>query len=169
MLITSELLRRKNACSDQVLLFEEEYPCGLVLPYGKPVECCARLTEAAVRGLDAWWVWRLLPDEGPGSKRAYALWCAQQVPHPSIDPRVKRCLDAVTRRVQDPESVSDQELRLARSDAAAAYDSVTATVYDSVTAAVYDSAAAATAYADARQVIYDAQLACLGDLLSQTE
>ena len=98
MRITAALLRRHGACADQVAEFQRLWPRG-----AEPT--VEALAQAAGRGLDPWWLWRLLPAEGPGSQRAYALWCAEQVAHLVTDPRVAACLEVVRRRVEDPQSV----------------------------------------------------------------
>lgn len=101
MLITTELLKKHNAHINQVALFASLYPDGL-----EP--SVAMLSEAAAAGLNVWWTWHLLPAEGPGSQRAYALWCAEQVAHLSDDQRVHDCL-AVVRRMVAGEPVSETE------------------------------------------------------------
>jgi hypothetical protein len=164
MKITTALLRQHNACNDgspgQVDLFEELYPNGLIPDV-------ASLSEAAAAGLDVWWAWHLLPEEGPGSQRAYALWCAEQVEHLTDDPRVHDCLAVVRRRVQTPNSVSDRDLEAARE---AARDAAGAAAW----AAAWEAEAAAGAAAWAAReaagaAARDAQLACLAGMLEEGE
>jgi hypothetical protein len=103
MRITKELLAKHDACRDQLKIFCREYPAGLI-------PTVANLSEAAALGLDVWWAACLLPAEGPGSQRAYALWCAQQVAHLCSDGRVAECLEIVSRRVADPTAVDGARL-----------------------------------------------------------
>jgi len=112
MKITPALLRQHNACSEQVEEFSALYPHGTE-PTVEAMFVCA------AEGLDALWCLCLLPPEGPGSRRAFALWCAEQVSDLSADPRVAECLAVVRRRVENPDSVSDFELSEAARVAAA--------------------------------------------------
>ncbi len=128
MRITAELLRRHGACKEQCATVATLWPDGAV-------PTIDALTEAAANGLDPWWLWRLLPAEGPGSRRAYALWCAEQVAHLCSAPRVAQCMAVVRRRVESPGSVTDDELRRARSCAA---DAASAAAYAYACAAVAD-------------------------------
>ena len=112
MKITPALLRQHNACSEQVEEFSALYPHGTE-PTVEAMFVCA------AEGLDALWCLCLLPPEGPGSRRAFALWCAEQVSDLSADPRVAECLAVVRRRVENPDSVSDFELSEAARAAAA--------------------------------------------------
>ena len=154
MRITTDVLRAANACEEQRDLFAELYPDGLE----PTVEW---LSEAAAHGLDVWWCWHLLPAEGPGSQRAYALWCAEQVAHLCSDRRVAKCLAVVRRRVARPASVSDAER-------AAAGDAARAAAGAAAWAAAW-AAAGAAAWAAARAAAGDAQLAALSALLLETE
>lgn len=57
------------------------------------------------------------------------LWCAEQIIHLGEDNRVDDCLAVVLRRVESPNSVSDDELAAAMAAAmAAAWDVVMAAV-----------------------------------------
>ena len=156
MLITAELLEQHGVCAEQVAAVRLLWPNG-----AEPtVEV---LAEAAAEGLDPWWLWHLLPAEGPGSRRAYALWCAEQVAHLSGDARVGDCLAVVRRRVNDPGSVSNADLDAARDAArAAAWDAA----WDAARAAAWDAArdaARAAARAAARDAAWDAARAAARD------
>ena len=146
MKITYDLLVAHGACEDQRDQFRALHPTGVE----PTVEA---LSELAAHDLDAWWLWNVLPAEGPGSQRAYALWCAEQVAHLCGDPRVEQCLEAVRRRVANPGGVTDAEL-------AAAGDAARAAAW----AAAWAAARAAAGDA-ARAAAGDAQLACLSALL----
>mgnify|MGYP006957755682 CR=1 FL=1 len=103
MRITPRLLAGRSACGSQLREFTRLYPDGVE----PTVEV---LTELASRDLDVLWLARLLPIEGPGSSRSFALWCAQQVAHLCTDSRVSACLGVIARRVADPASISDADL-----------------------------------------------------------
>lgn len=169
MRITAALLRRHGACAEQVAVVKKLWPHG-AQPTVKV------LTEAAAEGLDPWWLWNLLPAEGPGSQRAYALWCAEQVAHLCADARVAECLTVVRRRVEDPASVSDGELEavaLAAGNVAGASGDTGAVALAVALAAgsvARDTGAVALAVARAaRDTTGEAQIACLSDLLMQAE
>ena len=187
MRITIERLKAVKACEPQVNLFAEVYPDGV-----EPT--VENLFDAASHGLDPWWTYNLLPDEGPGSKRAYALWCAEQVAYLTNDPRVAECLSVVRRRVEHPESVSDTELVAAGTAAgdvafaAAASRAARATAWAAAKAAdaaagwtssntawvVWAAADAATITAcdapyNAAAAAKEAQLTCLSQLLLEAE
>jgi len=130
MKITHALLVAHGACRDQAEQFLADYPDGL-LPTVEALTC------AAAAGLDVWWAVRLLPAEGPGSARAYALWCAQQVAHLCPDSRVAECLAVVARRVEAPDSASDADLDAA---GAAAWDAARAAAWDAAWDAARDAA-----------------------------
>ena len=106
MKITPALLRKHGACSEQVEEFAALYPHGTEPTVEEMFTCAAE-------GLDVLWCLRLLPLEGPGSQRAFSLWCAEQVAHLSDDPRVAECLAVVRTRVLDPASVTDNVLAAA--------------------------------------------------------
>jgi len=106
MKITPALLRKHGACSEQVEEFTALYPRGTEPTVDTMFACAAA-------GLDIFWCLCLLPLEGPGSRRAFALWCAEQIAHLSDDPRVTECLAVVRRRVLDPASVTDNVLAAA--------------------------------------------------------
>ena len=115
MKITADLLAARGACVDQVAEVRRLWPRG-----AEPTD--EDLTQAEAHGLNWLWLVCLLPAEGPGSQRAFALWCAEQVAHLADDQRVADCLDVVRRRVADPSSVSDVELAAAWAAAWAAGD-----------------------------------------------
>jgi hypothetical protein len=52
----------------------------------------------------------LLSPEGPRSKRAFALFCAERVAHLITDPRVVECLAVIRQKVTNPESVTKRKL-----------------------------------------------------------
>jgi hypothetical protein len=113
MRITAALLRRHRACRDQVKLFAKTYPRGLTVTVENSF-------EAASAGLDVLWAVNLLPAEGPGSRREFVLWCADQVAHLTKDKRVHDCLAVVRQRVDALTSVSDRDLVAAGAAAEAA-------------------------------------------------
>ena len=168
MKITADLLMMHDACYEQVAEVRLLWPDGV-----EPT--IDVLAEAAVEGLDPWWLWHLLPAEGPGSRRAYALWCAKQVAHLSGDQRVAQCLAVVRRRVEDPSGVSDEELHAYADAAAYAAYADDAAYADAADAAAACAACAAYAYADAYAAdaayadMRGAQLACLSQLLCEVE
>jgi len=89
----------------------------------------------------------LLPNEGQQSKRAFALFCAERVKHLNADPRVEECLAVVRRKVANPESVTNAELKRASaaSSAYAAASSAVSAAASAVSAAASASSAAAFA------------------------
>jgi hypothetical protein len=152
MRITAELLTKHAACMEQLKIFKREWTNGC-----QPT--VENMSLGAALGLDVWWLCNLLPKEGPGSQRAYALWCAKQVEHLMKDDRSTQCLQIVERRVVAPESVSDNEL-------SAAKDAAWAAARDAAWAAA-SAAARAAAWDAARDAARDAQLACLSQLLME--
>ena len=134
MRLTYDLLVKHDACIMQRDAFRVIYPNGC-----EPT--VETLTLLAAEGLDSWWLWNVLPDDGPGSKRAYALWCAEEVAHLNTDPRVAQCLAVVRRRVEHPEAVSQEEMAAAW---AAAWDAATsaawAAAWDAARDAAWDAA-----------------------------
>ena len=143
MKITHELLSKLEPSCSQFVQFCELWPNG-----AEPTE--ENLLQVWGMRLDIFHLVRLLPREGQGSRRAFALWCAQQVVHLTDDQRVHNCLAVVERRVQDPDSVSDEELwRAATAARAAAYAA------DTAADAVYYAADAA---ADAKRICADFKL-----------
>ena len=165
MRITIERLKAVHVCEPQVKLFSEVYPDGV----DPTVE---NLFDAVSHGLDAWWTYNLLPNEGPGSKRAYALWCAEQVAHLNTDERVASCLAVVRRRVEDPVSVSDSELAAAAYAARSAAGSAAVAAGDAAWAAMISSAvgdAAGDAVVAAWDAEREAQLVCLSQMLLEAE
>jgi len=84
--------------------------------------------------------------EGPRSKRAFALFCVARVAHLNRHPIIVECLDVVRRRVADPASVTDIELKRV-SAAIDAFDLSTAT--SAAIAVAYAAAYAADPDADA--------------------
>ena len=114
MRLTYELLKAQTppACDEQANEFQRLFPDGCE----PTVENLTFLAnhEHADRGLlDVTWLVRLLPKEGPGSMRAFALWCAEQVAYLCDDQRVRDCIEVVRRRVDVPGSCTDQELAAA--------------------------------------------------------
>ena len=170
--ITVSTLRAVGACTDQAALFAHLYPRGIT----PTVE---HFAEAAAQGLDVWWAYHLLPAEGPGSQRAYALWCAEQVAHLSVDRRVAECLAVVLRCVENPVAVTDQMLAAAgpaRAAAWAAVGAARAAAWAAVGAAEDVAGAAARAAvwaaeeaagAAAWDAARAAQMACLAQLLAE--
>lgn len=100
MKITKDLLLWHEACGWQVARFSELYPDG-----AEPTVDV--VFDIAAEGLDAWWLWRLLPAEGPGSRREYTLWCAEQVEELMPESVRRDVLPVIRQRVSDPASVSD--------------------------------------------------------------
>jgi len=91
----------------------------------------------------------LLSSEGPRSKRAFALFCVERIAHLNTDPRVAKCLAIVRRRVADPASVTDIELKRASDAAYTACAAATAAATAAVAAAAAATAAASYAAAAA--------------------
>jgi hypothetical protein len=187
MKITKERLQAAHACAGQLAEWAHLWPNG----HEPTIE---NLTITAAHGIDAWWMVHLLPPEGPGSRRAYALWCAERVVYLSIDPRVAECLAVVARRVADPSSITDKELEAAEAAveaaawaaveaaAGAARAAVEAAAEAAAEAAVEAARAAAEAAAEAAVEAAEAaveaaawaaeqqaQLACLAQLLMEAE
>jgi len=100
----------------------------------------------------------LLSSEGPRSKRAFALFCAERVAHLNTVPRVAKRLAIVRRRVADPASVTDIELERA-SDAA----------YAACAAAAAACAAAAADCAAVSHAATDAAVAVATDAASAAD
>jgi hypothetical protein len=163
---TYKLLRQHNACTPQADEFRALFPRGC-----KPtVDNLMFLAnhEYAENGhvggpLDVLWLARLLPKEGPGSMRAFALWCAEQVAHLNTDERVVNCLAVVRRRVDAPGSCTDEGLAAAGD---AAWAAARAAAGDAAGAAAGDAARDAAGDA-ARDAARDAQIACLSQLLME--
>ena len=142
MKITVSRLKSINACSNQVREFIRLWPSGCY----PTVE---NMMVAAAHGLDVFWLLELLPKEGPGSRRAFALWCSEQVEHMMADERSRACMDMLRRRVADPESVSEEER---------------AATWDAAMAAAWAAARAADWNAD-WAAAWAAQITCLSQLL----
>jgi len=119
MKLTYELLVQHNACVPQRDEFRRLFPDGCE-PTIDTLLYLSSCEYEPCRTLDPWWLYNVLPDEGPGSKRAYALWCAEQVAYLNTDPRVTECLRVVRRRVEDPTGTSDGDLAAAWAAAGAA-------------------------------------------------
>ena len=136
MKITRKLLWEHGACRVQVKKFHKLYPNGCE----PTIEV---LFDLAAEGLDAWWLQRLLPAEGLGSRREYALWCVEQVEDLLPESVRRNVLPVIRWRVHGPDDVSDEDLAAAWNTAWAAW------------------AAAGAAWA----VAGDAQLVKLSDLL----
>ena len=182
MKLTYELLKaqKPTACDEQANEFKRLFPDGCE----PTVENLFELANSEyVPGctLDVFWLVRLLPEEGPGSMRAFALWCAEQVAYLCDDQRVRDCIDVVRRRVDVPGSCTDQELAAAWAAAgaaawaaagAAAWAAARAAAWAAAGAAAWDAARAA-AGAAARDATWDAawaaQIACLSQLLLEAE
>jgi hypothetical protein len=149
MLITYELLKQHNACKSQASRFREMFPDGM-----QPT--IENLADLQAEELDVLWLSRLLPAEGIGSARHFALICAEDVAHLCADPRrVDKALGVVRRRVANPASVSNKQLAAAWDAALAA---IRATARDAALAATR-AAIRATALAATR----DAALAATRD------
>ena len=142
MRITIKRLKAVKACTNQVKLFETLYPTGV-----EPT--VENMTHAAAAGLEVDWSFHLLPAEGPGSQRAYALWCAEQVAHLNTDPRVEQCLEVVRRKVADPASVTDVDLAAAGDAARAAARAAGDAAWAALAAALAAAGDAAWATRDA--------------------
>jgi len=103
----------------------------------------------------------LLSSEGPRSKRAFALFCAERVAYLNTDPRIVECLVIVRRRVADPASVTDIELKRASADVYAVHaaDAYAAYAADASAADAAAYTAAADAAATATYAAYAASYA----------
>jgi hypothetical protein len=163
MKITTKLLRDHNACGDQVDLFEQLYPNGL-----DPTP--EAFFEAAAGGLDVMWAWRLLPSEGPGSQRAYALWNAKEIAVRPADehPDITRLLEVVRRRVADPGSVSYKELRGAREGQQKVIVAADLAVYSAAHRAAHSAAYWAACRAACRAAHW-AQITMLADMIADLD
>ena len=190
MRLTYQLLKRYNACELQRDEFRRLFPCGCE-PTVENLTFLANHKYEDSYGdtglLDVFWLIRLLPEEGPGSMRAFSLWCAEQVAHLCQDQRVADCLAVVRRRVDSPGSCTDGELAAAAGDAARAAAGADAAAWDAAWAAARAAAgaaagadaaardaadaarAAAGADAAAWDAAWDAQLACLSQLLLEAK
>jgi hypothetical protein len=134
MLITYELLKQHNACKSQASRFREMFPDGM-----QPT--IENLADLQVEELDVLWLSRLLPAEGIGSARHFALICAEDVAHLCADPRVDKALGVVRRRVANPASVSNKQLAAALAAAlAATRDAARAAIRAATLAAIRDAA-----------------------------
>ena len=155
MKIIRELLKQNDACEEQTVRFAELFPDGC-----EPT--IENLSVLWAEKLSVFWLTRLLPAEGLNSRRHFAYLCAREVSHLIKDKRAHECLEVVRRRVEDPNSVSDEELQnatYAAADAAnaasSAYDACRAAgaaaydAYDVAGAAAYATDTAAYAAADA--------------------
>jgi len=111
--ITTELLKKYKACEKQVERFGKVYPNG-VEANGEN----ALLLDA--KGFDVLWAITFLPQEGLGSRREFALWCAEQVAHLTNDLRIKRCLRVVRQEVEKPGSQNLISARIVADAACAA-------------------------------------------------
>jgi hypothetical protein len=176
MRLTYELLKSQTppACEEQASEFKRLYSDGC-----EPT--VDNLFELESYGLDVFWLTRLLHADGPGSMRAFALWCAEQVAYLSTDQRVTDCLAVVRRRVEEPGNCTDNELAAAGDAAwAAAGDAAWAAAWAAARAAAWDAGAAAgvaaraAAWVAARAAAWDAagdssdaQIACLAQLLCE--
>jgi len=172
--ITAALLRKYNACGNQVKSFSKAYPDGIEASGENAILLMAE-------GFNIFCAITLLPKEGPGSQRAFALWCAEQVAHLTEDPKVKQCLKIVRAEVLQPGS---QNLAAAQD---AARDTTQSTAFDITQVAVHDAArdacrytarfaidaaAAATIAASAaristRATVQEAQVFMLGEMLGE--
>jgi len=140
MKITTELLKEYNACEKQVKHFAKAYPDGVKASGENAV-------LLAAEGFNVLWAVNLLPQEGLGSRRAFALWCAEQVAHLTKNPKIKQCLEIVKAEVLQPGS---QNL-------AAAQDTVWSAARDAIRDANLDTIR--SVYRSASQeVFYDTAL-----------
>jgi len=147
MRITTELLKKYDACEDQVKPFSKSYPNGIEASGENAI-------LLAAEGFDVSWAVFLLPQEGPGSQRAFALWCAEQVAHLSDDPRVAQCLEVVRAEVLHPGS---QDLTTAWVTAWAAVQSTTRiSVHRPIIRTARTAAAHTVFEAAARPILCDA-------------
>jgi hypothetical protein len=146
MKITATLLRRHGACAPQVAEFARQFPHGCQPTHENLLflSSCPYVDESGTTqpGLDPWWLWHLLPDEGIGSKREYAWLCAEDVAESAMDMRSVACRAMVRRMVAG--SVDEEERWRVCNDADAAAD------------AADDAADAAAAYTDAADAYTDA-------------
>jgi hypothetical protein len=176
MRLTYDLLVQHAACTAQRDEFRRLFPDGCE----PTVESLFELANSEYMPgctLDVFWLVRLLPEEGPGSMRAFALWCAEQVAPLCDDQRVRDCIEVVRRRVDVPGSCTDQELAAAWDAAwaaagaaagAAAWDAAGAAAGAAAWDAAWDAARAA-AGAAALAAAGAAQIACLSQLLCEAE
>jgi hypothetical protein len=180
MRLTYELLCKHGACEPQRDEFRRLYPDGCE----PTVDVLTALANSGYTPgclLDVFWLVRLLPEEGPGSARAFALWCAEQVAPLAKDKRVDDCLAVVRRRVDAPGSCTDGELAAAGAAAGeAAWEAAREAAGAAAWAAAREAAGAAAgeaAMAAAREAAREAawaaaresQIACLSQLLLEAE
>jgi hypothetical protein len=184
MRITYELLKAQTppACDDQANEFRTLFPDGCE-PTVENLMFLANHEWMPGQLLDVFWLIRLLPEEGPGSMRAFALWCAEEIAPLCDDQRVRDCLSVVRRRVDAPGTCTDAELDAARDAAwdaawaaagAAAWDAAWAAAGAAARDAAWAAAGAAAgdaardaARAAAWDAARDAQIACLSQLLME--
>ena len=157
MKITRKLLWEHGACRGQVREFHRLYPNGCE----PTIEV---LFDLAAEGLDAWWLQRLLPAEGLGSRREYALWCVEQVEDLLPESVRRNVLPVIRWRVHGPDDVSDEDLAAARDAAGDAARDAAGAAWAAAGGAGAAWAAWAAAGA-AWAVAGDAQLVKLSDLL----
>jgi len=170
MRITTSLLKKHKACEKQIECFVKAYPDGIEASGENAVLLSAE-------GFDVMWAFTLLPPEGPGSQRAFALWCAEQVAHLNNDSRVKQCLEVVRREVLQPGS---QNLKAAhnaaltarnaaRGDARTAAWAAAMSTYIDAWGAVLDTAwvAAGEISCEAYIIAREAQIFMLGEMLRE--
>jgi len=173
MLITTKLLKESGACNSAITKFNELF--------GDKVQLTVEnLVTAYANGIPVFWLTNLLPSEGAGGQRDFALFAAEQVQHHSKDERVSKCIEVIRRKVADPHSVSDAELKQARkgawsvaaADAAgAAAAAAGAWAADAAAWAAYAAACAADAAAraaDAAACAADAA-ACAADAAARAD
>jgi len=178
MLITTDTLIAAGAVANCAALrtFAEYWPDG-----AEPTT--DNMIEAVAVGLNPLWLACLLPTEGPVSQRALRLYCADQCAAPDDDARVVACRETVRRRVDDPASVSDEDLAAAAAAAwaawSAAWTAAAAAAWAAWTAAWTAAVPAAGTAArwsirrrhgeEAEAAAYEEQLAYLAALLCDTE
>ena len=165
MKLTYDLLVKHNACGPQRDEFRRLFPRGCE-PTIDNLLWLSSCPNPDGGTLDPWWLYNVLPDEGPGSKRAYALWCAEQVAYLNQDPRVAECL-RVVRRMVEHQDVDAAAGAAAWAADAAADAAAGAAAWAAAGAA--DAAAGAAAWAAARSEFMDLALVCLSQLLCEAE
>jgi len=177
MRITTALLKKYKACEKEVERFAKAYPNGIEANGENAVLLSAE-------GFDVLWATRLLSKEGPGSQRAFALWCVEQVAHLNTNPKVKKCLKTVRREILRPGSqnitnavrIATQAIQNARAvaeDVAHAVHSATRATAHDIAWVAYEAAwasrGAATVYTrdSAHGARWDSQLFMLGEMLRE--
>jgi hypothetical protein len=96
MRVTKKLLESRYACREEVGVFHKIWPGGADPTF-------ENLWKAYKEMLNIYWVPLLLPPEGLESRRAYVVWCAEQVRHYYNHPEADHCFELIKERINNSE------------------------------------------------------------------